>query len=377
MQNSLLTLLFVSVLTVGCGPAEPEPEPEPEPEVDVPESKVEAAELTNQGKGDFGLDICKRNDWYGDGECDWFCFSRDEDCNADPIGPEPAGAATQYPIVLAHGFMGSPTNFWAFLNVAEALREDGHMVYEGEVPPFHSAQVRGERLAAQIDGVLEETGSEKVNIIAHSMGGVDSRHVISGLGYGDRIASLTTISSPHRGTGIADVALKVDLGDRADEAMDAVVRAIGGTFSNEADRTNLRASLESLSTETMPRFNDRHPDDERVYYQSWAGVSAVTGFANGDTDEVCEGKSLVQPGTYDRMDPLLWAVVPFVAGVSVVPNDGMATVESAKWGEFQGCIPTDHLDEVGQLSGEPDHNTGFDHIRFYRNIAYDLAARGH
>ena len=231
------------------------------------------------------------------------------------------------------------------------------------------------RVAEQVDEVLAETGAQKVNIIAHSMGGVDSRYLISTLGYGDRVASLTTISSPHRGSGIADIALNLTP-RAADGAMNALLEAVGRTFSEEADEANLRAALEGIAEKNMPAFNEANPDDERVYYQSWAGISAVTGFANGDAAEHCEQKLLLHDGTYDHMDALLWAMVPFVAGVSVDPNDGMSTVASAKWGEFQGCIPADHLDEVGQLDGEPDLDTGFDHIRFYRNIAYDLAERG-
>jgi len=68
----------------------------------------------------------------------------------------------------------------------------------------------------------------------------------------------------------------------------------------------------------------------------------------------------------------------FVAhGWELRPNDGMATVESAKWGNFRGCIPADHLDEVGQVGHHGKLRwTGFDHLRFYRNVAFDLAAQG-
>jgi triacylglycerol lipase len=55
----------------------------------------------------------------------------------------------------------------------------------------------------------------------------------------------------------------------------------------------------------------------------------------------------------------------------------MATVESAMWGTFRGCIPADHLDEVGQIRHDaPDAVTGFDHVQFYRDLAHDLAQRG-
>ena len=54
----------------------------------------------------------------------------------------------------------------------------------------------------------------------------------------------------------------------------------------------------------------------------------------------------------------------------------MVTVESAKWGVFRGCIPADHMDEVGQRIGSdaPARWSRFDHIRFYRRIAFGLDA---
>lgn len=381
MLRHRFLVLSTCLVATACGEAtEPTDEESPvetyeSSDEELPETKAEAAELTNAGKGDFSLDICQHKNWYGDGECDWYCPLRDEDCNADPLGPEPQGTATRFPIVLAHGFMGSSTNFWAFHGVEEVLRADGHAVIEGEVPPFHAPSVRAERLAAQIDSVLAETGAEKVNIIAHSMGGIDARYLVSTLGYGDRVASVTTISSPHRGSRIADIALAITPG-AVDKAMNALLESIGDTFSREADEANLRAALEGIAEKNMPAFNDANPDDPRVYYQSWAGISSITGFANGDARAHCDDKLQLHPGTYDRMDFLLWAMVPFVAGVSVAPNDGMATVESSRWGEFKGCVPADHLDEVGQIADGPDLDTGFDHLRFYRNVAFDLAARG-
>ncbi len=368
--------IFFLLLLVACGDDAPQNEPADQEPEDLPESKLDAADQTNQGKGDFSLDICKARNWYNDGECDWFCPKRDEDCNADPLGPDPQGDPAQYPIVLAHGFMGSPTSIWAFLNVKEALEADGHIVYEGEVPPFHSPQVRAEQLAPTVDRALAESGADKVNIIAHSMGGVDSRYLISTMGYGDRVASLTTISSPHRGTNIADATLSLTP-SIADKALDALLEAIGTKFSNAGDEADLRASLGGISEENMPQFNIDNPNDERVFYQSWAGLSSISGFRNSRASDRCDGMMMLHPGTYDHMNPLLWLVAPVVAGVtSPEPNDGMANVESAKWGQFNGCIPGDHFDEVGQLDGEPDPDTGFDHIRFYRNVAYGLAERG-
>ncbi len=60
----------------------------------------------------------------------------------------------------------------------------------------------------RIKEILEETGSDKVNIIAHSKGGLDSRYAISCLGAAPYVASLTTINTPHRGCEFADWLLK-------------------------------------------------------------------------------------------------------------------------------------------------------------------------
>lgn len=68
---------------------------------------------------------------------------------------------------------------------------------------------------------------------------------------------------------------------------------------------------------------------------------------------------------------------PVAHGWNLYPNDGMVRVESAKWGRFRGCIPADHLDEVGHKKNGPDARTGFDHVRFYRNVAFELSDLGY
>src|SRR5262245_17941621 len=69
---------------------------------------------------------------------------------AEVLGPDPDGAPTRLPIVLAHGLGGS-RDFLFFYRVADVLRSDGHLVYEGEVPPFQSAEIRAESLAETVD----------------------------------------------------------------------------------------------------------------------------------------------------------------------------------------------------------------------------------
>src|SRR6185295_1663942 len=72
-----------------------------------------------------------------------------------------------------------------------------------------TSEVRAQAIAKQIDTILARTGKAKVNLVGHSQGGLDARILASpnGLKYGDRIASVTTVATPHRGTKVADAAL--------------------------------------------------------------------------------------------------------------------------------------------------------------------------
>lgn len=334
-------------------------------------------------------------DGVGEGKADGvFCGAWDPfgwcEPPASPSGPEPQGDVAQYPILLAHGFNTSTTNFWRFNDVDLALIEDGHDAFLGSVPPFDTPSVRATYLSDQIDEILASTGAEKVNLVCFSQGGLDCRYLVSpgGLNRGDVVASVSLISAPNRGTYVADLASAVlpDPESASARLVDVLTSWYGGTFSELAQDSRFVAAMESMSEATMVGFNESIVDHPEVYYQSWAGFSYVAGLPNprDRIDELCvdaEGRRLVletEDTRRDVMDPLLVASAAMVAhGTELRPNDGVATVESAIWGNFRGCIPADHLDQVGQIRDEgPDRRTGFDYLRFYRNIAFDLAALG-
>src|SRR5206468_12628217 len=98
-------------------------------------------------------------------------------------------------------------------------------------------EVRGAGLAKQIDDTLAATGADKVNIIAHAMGGLDARYVITTLGYGDRVASLTTMSTPHRGAALADFALSLNV---PAIILNAIAAVVGAQVSDVGGDPHLR-----------------------------------------------------------------------------------------------------------------------------------------
>jgi triacylglycerol lipase len=240
------------------------------------------------------------------------------------------------------------------------------------LPPYDSAEVRGKALAAEIVRALGELHAERVNVLAHSMGGLDSREAIR-LGLGDRIASLTTISTPHGGSRLGDLAL--DLGQGVEqEGINAFVSFIGANFSSVAKDSHLRAAFESLAVRNAAAFKASHPDDPRVFYQSWAGVAGVAGIIDPKDDDACEHKRFGGKRVSGIMHGFL---LPMAAVIGRTPQDTLVTVASAKHGEFRGCMPADHLEQVGDALSDGTHRiTGFNRVRFYRLLAFDLAVRG-
>ena len=231
---------------------------------------------------------------------------------AAPLGAEPKGTATSYPIVLAHGFLGSGEGFASFhASIGEALAADGHVVVRGSVPPLGNVRIRAQALARDVDDALAKTGAKKVNIIAHSMGGLDARDLVSGLGYGDRVASITTISTPHRGSRIADVSQRLVAG-APEEALDAFGKLVDRSREEVESSIDVKGALRDLSEANAASFAALHPDDARVYYQSWAGVSSLFAIPNPSDAVACEGKLLAHQGRADLMSPLLAPAAPIV-----------------------------------------------------------------
>ncbi len=101
------------------------------------------------------------------------------DTGQPPTTKPPAGAP-RVGFVLAHGLAGSVDSYDPA--VVAALRADGFYVLRDAVPPVESVAVRAAALATQVDGFIAANQLDRVHLIAHSMGGLDARYLISKLG---------------------------------------------------------------------------------------------------------------------------------------------------------------------------------------------------
>lgn len=319
--------------------------------------------------------------------------------------PEPVRAPTRFPVVLVNGIDTSPLFRYA-PRIAETMREvGGHQVFLATLPPFQPPRVRAPLLWERIEQVRAETGAAKVNLVCHSLGGLDCRYLVSpgGLRWdigvdqttlAGAVASITTVGTAHRGTRVADVALEA-MPDGEDAAtIDDLATLFGDWFHDDVlrDDAELREALAALSVSQAPAFNAEIGDADGVYYQSWAGVSRPLGSGDGIHDEHMRAQCAPSE---DAPLPLFahdWLALPLLPLYNVVgrapsasdgeaevtePSDGLTPVASARWGNFRGCIQADHMEQLGQKNlPRANVQSGFEVARFYTNVAGDLAARG-
>jgi triacylglycerol lipase len=269
--------------------------------------------------------------------------------------------------MLAHGFLSSAAEGFA-VPIVDALTSDGFRVYRSEVPAIGTVANRAQALASQVDQVLQMTGARRVHFVAHSMGGLDVRYLVSLLGYADRVASVTTISTPHQGSALADVALGVSttLGLQ-DQVLSFLATIVVGSQVNPGQNPQVRAALSDLAESSAAAFNVATPNSPGVLYQSFAGVGTVAAAGNPNISQACQtanGAEFIALEAH-ALPALFVPTAPVVAhGLELRPHDGVVTVASARWGVFRGCFPSDHFAETDASAPM---------IALYRRIARDLA----
>ena len=282
----------------------------------------------------------------------WWITRRRARREPRPRGPRRgllrARTVPRHPIVLAHGLFGfdelklgkGRVEYWK--GVPRALRRMGAEV---AVPRFGS--IAGvETRAAQLADVVRTLPSKKVNVVAHSMGGVDARYAIARMGIADRVAAVVTVATPHRGTPLADIgatALSPLLRDRAG----ASARSSDGGAPRPARKPVLDlGGIRDARPDAMRRLNRRIRNDDRVHYASVIGAVEGVGGVN----------------------PLLVPGYLFLSG-KAGRNDGVVPAESQAWGEVLARVEADHWAVVGW-------SKSFDAPDFYAQILRELAARG-
>ena len=266
-----------------------------------------------------------------------------------------------YPIVLCHGVCRFDILWNQLLRVDDSddpridrlhyfkgirtmLKGRGYKVYHSRVAWAADVNTRANDLKQNVLRILNESGAAKVNLIAHSMGGLDARHMLfNNREQGkihERIASLTTISTPHEGSLFADWGLEHF--PLLPQAFQKIGLDING--------------LKDLRTEACKRYNN-DPDvqafeakcEASIQFRTYAGKQGFWG-----TFSLFKGP---------------FRIIEEKEG----ENDGLVSVRSAQWRAkyFQAALEdTDHLNELGWW--DPDQIAAGESPQKLRRRIYDF-----
>ncbi len=215
------------------------------------------------------------------------------------------------PIVLVHGLCGydrivafGRTLKDYFPGIREKLEASGNRVLVPRLSCTRGVEAQAGELKRFI---LRRVPTGPVHLIGHSLGGLDSRFMISKLDMADRVRSLTTVGTPHRGSPVADWGVR-----RFGRLVAPFFQALGISYQAFVD----------LTSAVCRRFNETVPDVPGVRYFSVAGVCEIQWVGSE------------------------WRFPHGIVSRAEGPNDGVVSVASATWGEHTDVWSGDHLNLV-------------------------------
>ncbi len=238
--------------------------------------------------------------------------------------PQPAWTPLRHPVVLMHGFGAMANLMQGGVLHAEAmhLRGRGIAAYAPHVNPYDTIDVRARAWADRLERVFRETGADQVHLVAFSSGGLDARTLATDLGWADRIASLATVSTPHRGTALAEFVVS------RPERLRAVAIGVMDFVGRAAYESAPPRALDAIAELTPPSVAARFGDE------------TLPGVWCGSYD------SAAGQGTDVPMYPPLMVpnrILYQLAGL----NDGIVPTASMSWGEPLGTLHADHARQIG------------------------------
>jgi triacylglycerol lipase len=245
------------------------------------------------------------------------------------------------PIVLVHGLMGFDALRLGplllaeyFRGIPQAFRAAGNRVLVASLSPTRGVADRARQLKEFLD---RESPHEPVHLLAHSMGGLDSRYLISHLDMAHRVLSLTTLGTPHRGTAFADWGIR-----RLQRMLRPLFEFTNFPFQAFFD----------LTVAHCAEFNRLTPNAPGVRYFSVAGDFQL---------------HWLMPE---------WQIPARILTRTEGPNDGLVSLASATWGEGCTVWDGDHLNLINRRHAWTPARRQKERIEHYAALIRRLADEG-
>lgn len=270
------------------------------------------------------------------------------------VRAENSECKTRYPLLLVHGVFFRDFRFFNYWGrIPGELMKNGAVIYYGEQQSAASVEDCGKELAERIRKIVQETGCEKVNIIAHSKGGLDSRYAISCAGAAPYVASLTTINTPHRGCIFADYLLE--------KIPKKVCHTVSGQYNSALKRLgdsnpDFMEAVTDLTATACEKRNEILKDDPDIFYQS-----------------VGSKMNCATSGKFPMN--MSYPLVKHFDG----ENDGLVAVDSAEWGEqftYLAVKSGRGISHGDMIDLNRENIKDFDVREFYVKLVKDLKERG-
>ena len=259
---------------------------------------------------------------------------------------------TKYPLLMVHGVFFRDFKFPPYWGrIPAELEKNGAKIFYGKHQSAASVVDSAEELKQRIEEICNETGCEKVNVIAHSKGGLDIRETLRLCP--EKIASVTTVNTPHRGCLFADFLLEKvpeNMQEKIAKGYNAVAKKIGDKSPD------FLAAVRDLTAEKCEKFDKTHPIPENIFCRS---VGSVLTHPSG-------GKFPLN---------FTYRLAKYFDG----KNDGLVSVSSCEWGgchrllEPTGDRGISHGDVI-DLNRE--NIPGFDVREFYVELVSELKNKG-
>ena len=259
---------------------------------------------------------------------------------------------TKYPILMVHGVFFRDFKFPPYWGrIPAELEKNGAKIYYGKHQSAASVADSAEELKRRIEEICNETGSEKVNVIAHSKGGLDIRETLRL--YPEKIASVTTINTPHRGCLFADFLL----GKVPESAQEKIAKGYNAVAKKIGDKSpDFLAAVRDLTAEKCIEFDNTHPIPENIFCRS---VGSVLTHPSG-------GKFPLN---------FTYRLAKYFDG----KNDGLVSVSSCEWGDCHRLLePTGErgISHGDVIDLNRENISGFDVREFYVELVSELKNKG-
>ena len=152
-------------------------------------------------------------------------------------------------IVFIHGYSSRASTWWDGNDMYNRAFADGYRTAFVSVNPDKDMWVNGQLFSTMLGTITSRFGVNKVVVVAHSKGGLDTDAALVHYGARNKVERVITLSSPHNGTPLADL------------AQSGWVSWLSGAFGQVNDATNslqtgyasyFRSQTDNNSNNTTP-----------------------------------------------------------------------------------------------------------------------------